>query len=170
MNEVLMNIEETIEFLRKRYPAFGKKVIYDVDNRGNEFCELIYPNEANPMMPITVSICEKGCFISVGQISHVTGDHPLSPEQTVSAIGDVISDRIIFVLGYKEGNDVGSGAPFLTDVYAITGEEDDMSEALEDFISKISTPVKGFWRKLTRLKGRFIITDFSGKSRREITR
>ena len=165
-----MNIEEKIEFLRKRHPAFGKKVLYDVDNRGHEFCEMIYPNEHNPSMPVTVSVDEKGCLISVGQISNVTGDNRISPEQAASAIDDIVNDRIIFVLGYADGIDIGSGAPFMTEIFAITGEEDDMSEALDDFIARISVPAKGFWRKLTRLKGRFIITDFSGKSRREITR
>ena len=165
-----MNIEEKIEFLRKRHPAFGKKVLYDVDNRGREFCEMIYPNEHNPSMPVTVSVDEKGCLISVGQISNVTGDSRISPEQAASAIDDIVNDRIIFVLGYADGIDIGSGAPFMTEIFAITGEEDDMSEALEDLITRISTPVKGLRRKLTRLKGRFIITDFSGKSRREIVR
>ena len=165
-----MNIEEKIEFLRKRHPAFGRKVLYDVDNRGHEFCEMIYPNEQNPMMPVTVSVDEKGCLISVGQISNVTGDRQISVEQAASAIDDVVNDRIMFVLGYADGVDVGSGAPFMTEIFAITGEEDDMSEELEDLITRISTPVKGLRRKLTRLKGRFIITDFSGKSRREITR
>lgn len=165
-----MNIEEKIEFLRKRHPAFGRKVLYDVDNRGHEFCEMIYPNEQNPMMPVTVSVDEKGCLISVGQISNVTGDRQISVEQAASAIDDVVNDRIMFVLGYADDVDVGSGAPFMTEIFAITGEEDDMSEELEDLITRISTPVKGLRRKLTRLKGRFIITDFSGKSRREITR
>ena len=165
-----MNIEEKIEFLRKRHPAFGRKVLYDVDNRGHEFCEMIYPNESNPMMPVTVSVDEKGCLISVGQISNVTGDRQISVEQAASAIDDVVNDRIIFVLGYADDVDVGSGAPFMTEIFAITGEEDDMSEELEDLITRISTPVKGLRRKLTRLKGRFIITDFSGKSKREITR
>lgn len=165
-----MNIDEKIEFLRKRYPAFGRKVLYDVDNKGNEFCEIIYPNEKNSMMPITVSISDDGCLLSVGQISNVTGDRPITVEQAASAIDDVISDRIVFVLGYSDDDDIGSGAPFMTEIYAITGEADDMSEELERFIEKISKPVKGIWRKLTSLKGRFIITDFSGKSRREIIR
>ena len=165
-----MNIEEKIEFLRRRHPAFGRKVLYDVDNRGHEFCEMIYPNEQNPSMPITVSVDEKGCLISVGQISNVTGDHRISPEQAASAIDDIVNDKIIFVLGYADGIDIGSGAPFMTEIFAVTGEEDDMSEALEDFIAKISVPIKGLKRKLTRLKGRFVITDFSGSRHQEILR
>ena len=165
-----MNIEEKIEFLRKRHPAFGRRVLYDVDHKGNEFCEMIYPNEKNPMMPIAVSVNEDGCLISVGQISHVTGQRPITVEQAASAIDDIVNDRIIFVLGYADDKDVGSGAPFLTEFFAITGGEDDMSADLEAFISKISTPVTGWKRRFTSLKGRFIITSFSGAKEKIIIR
>lgn len=165
-----MNIEEKIEFLRKRHPAFGRRVLYDVDNKGNEFCEMIYPNEKNPAMPIAVSISEDGCLISVGQISNVTGRAPITVEQAASAIDDIVNDRIIFVLGYSDGVDIGSGAPFLTELFAITGGEDDMSADLEAFISKISKPVTGWKRRFTSLKGRFLITSFSGTQNKTIIR
>ena len=165
-----MNIEEMIALLRRRFPAFGQKVIHDVDHRGNEFCEIIYPNEKNPSLPITVSINDDGCLISVGQISNVTGDRPISVDMAASAIEDIINDRVVFVLGFNDGDDIGSGAPFMTELYAITGDVDDMSEELEKFIEKIKKPVKGLWRKLTSLKGRFVITDFSGSRREEIIR
>ena len=89
-----MNIEEKIEFLRKRHPAFGRRVLYDIDNKGNEFCEIIYPNEKNPMMPIAVSVNEEGCLISVGQISNVTGRHPITVEQAASAIDDIVNEFV----------------------------------------------------------------------------
>ena len=165
-----MNIEEKIEFLRKRHPAFGRRVLYDVDNKGNEFCEIIYPNEKNPMMPIAVSVNEEGCLISVGQISNVTGRHPITVEQAASAIDDIVNDRIIFVLGYADGIDVGSGSPFLNELFAITGGEDDMSADLEAFILKISTPITGWKRRFTSLKGRFMITSFSGAENKIIIR
>ena len=165
-----MNIEDIIEFLRKRHPTFGRRVLYDVDHKGNEFCEMIYPNEKNPMMPIAVSVNEDGCLISVGQISYVTGQRPITVEQAASAIDDIVNDRIIFVLGYADDKDVGSGAPFLTELFAITGGDDDMSADLEAFISKISTPVTGWKRRFTSLKGRFIITSFSGAQNKTIIR
>lgn len=166
-----MKIEEKIEYLRRRHPAFGRKVINDVDNKGNEFCEIIYPNKSQEMMPITVSVSDAGCLISVGKIPNVTGDYPITHEQAASAIDDIISDRIVFVLGYDDdADDIGSGAPFLTEIYPITGDEDDMSDDLEKFIQKISTPVTGFKRKLTKLKGRFVITNFSGSENKTIVR
>ena len=168
--EKRMKIEEMISLLRRRFPKFSQKLLYDVDNKGNEFCEMIYPNESNPSMPITVSISESGCLISVGQISHVTGDRPIPIEHAISAMEDIIADRIVFVLGYNDGDDIGSGAPFMTELYAITGDVDDMSEELEKFIEKVKKPLKGIWRKLSSLKGRFVITDFSGSRFEEIIR
>ena len=166
-----MKIEEKIEYLRKKHPAFGKKVLYDTDNRGNDFCEIIYPNENNDMMPITVAVSDAGCLISVGKFSNVTGDYPISHEQAASAIDDIISDKIVFVAGYgEETEETVSPAPFMTEIFALTGDVDDESEELEKFIAKISTPVTGFKRKLTRLKGRFIITNFSGSDTKTIER
>ena len=166
-----MNIEEKIEFLRKKHPAFGKKVLYDTDNKGNDFCEIIYPNEKNDMMPITVAVSDEGCLISVGKFSNVTGDYPINHEQAASAIDDIIADKIVFVAGYgEESEETVSPAPFMTEIYAVTGDVDDESAELEKFIAKISTPVSGFKRKLTRLKGRFVITNFSGSENKTITR
>ena len=166
-----MKIEEKIEYLRKKYPTFGKKVLYDVDNKGNEFCEIVYPNPNNDMMPITVAVSDEGCLVSVGKFSNVTGDYPISHEQAASAIEDIISDKIVFVAGYGEENEeMISPAPFMTEIFAVTGDVDDERHELEKFIAKISTPVTGFKRKLTHLKGRFVITNFSGSENKEIIR
>lgn len=165
-----MNIEEKLDYLRRSHPAFGRRVLYDADARGNEFCEIIYPNEKQPMMPIAVAVSDEGCLISVGQISNVTGTHPITVEQACEAIEDIVQDRIIFVLGYSEEDDIGSGAPFMTEIFALTGGEGDMQKDLDRFLAKIKTPVDGWKRKLTRLKGRFIITNFSGSRNEEIHR
>ena len=165
-----MKIEEALDYLRRRHPPFGFKVMYDEDNKGNEFCEIIYPNKNIPTMPIAVSVSEAGCLVSVGQFSNVTGDYPISPEQAADAIDDIVSDKIVFVLGFSDDKDIGSGAPFYTRLFALTGAEDDMQTEFDSFVSKISTPVTGFKRKLTRLKGRFVISNFSGSVRRTVNR
>ena len=165
-----MTLDEKILYLQKAHAPFGKKVIRDVDARGNDFCELIYPNEKNPRFPITLSVSDDGCIISVGQIPNVTGKAPITVEQASDAIDDIISDKIIFVLGYHGEDDVGEGKPYLTEIFALTGNDDDMQEDYDRFIEKISTPIKGLKRKLTRLKGRFIITNFSGSIDQTIER
>jgi len=165
-----MNIDGITEYLKKRFAKLDSSVFHDEDNRGNLFNELIYPNEHQPNMPITVTVSDEGCLISVGQIANVTGDYPITHEQAAEAIDDIVNDRIIFALGYDYGDDIGFGAPFMTEIFAITGGVDDMSAELEKFIAKISTPLSKFKRRFTKLKGRFIITNFSGSENRTIIR
>ena len=157
-----MNIDGRTEYLKKIYPLLELRIMYDTDERGNNFNELVYPNKSQPNMPLTITVSDEGCLISVGQIANVTGDYPISHEQAKEAIDDIINDRIIFALGYGDDDDIGFGAPFMTEIFAITGDVDDMSEELEGFIKKISTPLSRFKRRFARLKGRFVITDFSG--------
>lgn len=165
-----MKIEEKIDYLRRRHPSFAKRVLNDVDGKGNEFSEIIYPNKDQEMMPITVAVSDEGCLISVGKIANVTGDYPITHEQAASAIDDIINDRIVFVLGYGEDDDTMSGSPFLTEIFPITGDVDDAEGELEELIKKLSTPLTGFKRKISKLKGRFLITSFSGSRNKIIVR
>ena len=165
-----MNIEEKIEYLRRALPGFEKRVLHDVDNRGNELCEIIYPNTHQPSMPIAVSVSDEGCLISVGQIADVVGSFPISVDQAISAINDIISDKIVFALGFADGDDIGFGAPFFTQIFPVTNDVDDMSEELEALIKKLEAPLTKWKRKFTRFKGRFIITNFSGSESRVIIR
>ena len=58
----------------------------------------------------------------------------------------------------------------MSEIFPITGDVDDSRAELEAFIKKISTPVTGLKRKLTKLKGRFLITNFSGSENKIIIR
>ncbi len=165
-----MTIDEQISYLRSIYKGFSKHVLYDTDNKGNEFCELIYPNEKHPDMPLAVAIYEEGCLISVGKVSNVTGDYPIPCRAAASAIQDILEDRIVFVLGYREEDDTFSEAPFFSEFFVLTGKEDDTSAVFDKLIAKLETPVSGFRRKLTKLKGRFLVINFSGSEHRIMIR
>ncbi len=165
-----MKIDEQIAYLRRIHHGFSKQVLYDADARGNEFCELIYPNATKPEMPIAVAISEEGCLISVGKVTNVTGDRPIPCEHAASAIRDILDDKILFVLGYEEEDDTFAAAPFFSQIYALTGGVDDMQQSFEKLIRRLETPVAGLKRKLTRLKGRFLILNFSGSRDRIIIR
>ncbi len=167
---MLMKINDQIIYLRKAFPAFDGKVMYDVDRRGTEFCEMVMPNPSMPNMPLAVSLSESGCSLSAGQFDNVTGHDSMTVEQLCSAIRDVISDKIIFVMAYSEDDDVGFGKPFMTRIFAITGDDDDMSQEYKRFIAKISSPLGKFARRFTSLKGRFIITNYSGSINKIIIR
>ena len=164
-----MTIDEQIAYIRKIYPEFDKKVIRDVDNEG-EFCEIIMPNNSNSQFPVTVSIRQSGMAICVGQISNITGCDTMSCEQAASAIKDITDDKIIFVLGFNNDEEIGFKKPFFTEIFAITGKEDDMKEEYEKFVSKISKPLSKISRYFTELKGCFIISNYSGSVCKKIIR
>ena len=165
-----MTIEEQVSYLQLKFPQFDKTVIHDTDNHGNNFCEAIMPNKSQPNLPLTVCVTERGCSISVGQVENVTGSTSMTAEQTCSAIRDILDDKIIFALGYREGDDTGFGSPYFSRIFALTGKDDDMSEDYEYFIKKISSPLSKFARMLSTLKGRFVIFNFSGSINQELTR
>ena len=165
-----MTVDQSVEYLLLRERRFERIPIWDTDRRGRQFCELLIKNENLPSFPITVTVTENGCCVSVGQFEDVADSDRMSPDQALAAINDILEDRIIFVLAYKKDGDIGFGAPYFSRIFAITDEEDDMSEEYDRFIAQISTPVKKLFRPITALKGRFIIFNFSGSINKTIER
>ena len=165
-----MTAEQISEYLLSHSRRFERDVIYDTDKHGDTFCELIIKNESLPSFPITVTATEDGCSVSVGNFSDVTESRRMTPDQVLMSIEDIIADKIIFVLGYRDDDDIGFGAPFFSKIFALTGNDDDMSREYDSFINKISTPINKKLRFLYSLKGRFLIFNFSGSINKTILR
>ena len=165
-----MTAEQISEYLLSHSRIFERDVIYDTDRRGESFCELIIKNSSLPSYPITVTATEDGCSVSVGNFANVTGSKKMTPEQTLAAIEDIMADKIIFVLGYRDDDDIGFGSPFFSRIFALTGGEDDMSEEYEEFFRTINKPINKMLRPLHSLKGRFLIFNFSGDVNQTIIR
>ena len=165
-----MTLEEKVRYITARFPDFAKRTIRDENARGEEFFDMVLENSSNPSMPLTVSVNEQGCLVSVGPIANITGKRPIAADAAISAIEDVISDKIIFVMGYRGKDTYGVETPFMTQIFAITEREDDMTEDYEIFKENISRPLSKFARTFTSLKGKFIITNYSGELSLEINR
>ena len=165
-----MTVEEKVRYITARFPDFAKRTIRDENARGEEFFDMVLENSSNPSMPLTVSVNEDGCLISVGPIANITGKRPIPHEAAISAIEDVISGKVLFVMGYKGKDTYGVETPFMTQIFALTGREDDMTDEYEEFRAKLSKPLSKFFRAFTSLKGKFIITDYSGEMSLEINR
>ena len=165
-----MTAEQISEYLLSHSRRFEHDVIYDTDKHGDIFCELIIKNESLPSFPITVTATEDGCSLSVGNFENVTENKRMTPTEALLAIEDIIADRIIFVLGYRDDDDIGFGAPFFSKIFALTDNDDDMSRDYENFIKTISTPINKKLRFLYSLKGRFLIFNFSGSTNKTIIR
>lgn len=165
-----MTAEQAVEYLLSHSRLFDRSVIRDTDRRGHDFCEMIIKNGSQPSFPITVTVTDDGCTLSVGQFEDVASSTRMTPDEVLAAIDDIINDKIIFVLAYKNEDDVGFGAPYFSRVFALTGGDDDMSAEYEHFLSKISTPIKKFLRPVTALKGRFRIFNYSGSVNKTVER
>ena len=165
-----MTVEEKVRYISEKCPALSKKVNRDEDARGNIFFDMIAENEKNPSMPLTLSVSEDGCTLSVGPIGNITGGKPISHEVALTAIDDVFSGKVIFVMGYRGKDTYGLETPFMTQIFALTGREDDMTKEYEVFKAKLSKPPSKFGRMFSSLRGRFVITDYSGDLTLEITR
>jgi len=165
-----MTVEQISEYFLSRSNRFERDVIYDTDKHGDEFCELVIKNKYLPSYPITVTATEAGCSISVGNFADVTGSKKMTPDQTLYAIEDIIADKIVFVLGYREDDDIGFGSPFFSRVFALTDGKDDMKEEFESFIKTISKPINKKLRFFYSLKGKFKIFTFSGSVNKSIIR
>lgn len=161
-----MSIQEYISALQKRFPEMGKKVRYDKTEHGEEFCELVYPNPSDENFPLTFTVFEDGGRISFSDIEKVTGEGKLSPEQIICAAEDIISDSVMFVFCYENPDKKENHR--LRDSYVFPLGED--SENYSKFIEKIKTPLMGFLRIFTPLKGVFVVRNFSGSENFEVTR
>ena len=95
-----MTIDDSVQLLSRRFPQFPQSVNYDVDNKGNDFCEVCLQNGKNPMFPVTITVKEAGCLISVGRVQNVTGTACVPVEDIIPAIEDIVNGRVIFVFGY----------------------------------------------------------------------
>ena len=156
-----MTIDDSVQLLSKRFSQFPQSVNHDVDNKGNDFCEVCLQNGKNPMFPVTITVKEAGCLISVGRVQNVTGTACVPVENIIPAIEDIVNGRVIFVFGYANDEKLQDDRPFLTKIFALTGKEDDMTGEYRKLIEKINKPVSGIKRKLTNLKGIFRVYNFT---------
>lgn len=159
-----MTIEDTLGYIRKIYPDMSKKITYDVDKHGDDFCEVTIPNERFPSLVLTVTVSVKGCRLSCGRMLDITGEREISAEAVCSAIDDVMCDRVVFVTKYASASDRDMGRACDRDMFILSEREDDETKEFERFLKKLESPVK------SRLEERFgsrcgiyEILSFSGK-------
>lgn len=166
-----MTIEDSIAYLRRQFPAISKKVTYDVDKKGRDFCELVLPNENNENMPVTVTVNADGCRISAGRMMHISGEREMSTKEAVCAINDIINDRIVFVFKYKNEEDFSDRRACDQRFFALTDREDDMSEEFNAFVKNLEKPTKNkIQRFFAQNIGIFEILSFCGKFDRVLRR
>ena len=165
-----MKPEEFAIALQRKFSAFGGKTIYDQTARGEDFCELVYPNEKQPLYPLTVTVFDDGALVSFGSLEDITGGKRLSLDETLQAIEDIVEDRIVFTLCYDNKEKQADGKVSDRRIFALTGDADDMQTEYNKFIEQLKKPIGRWPRFLTPLKGIFVFTNFSGSVSSELCR
>lgn len=166
-----MTIEDSIAYLRRVYPDISKKVTYDVDKKGRDFCEIVLPNQKNENMPVTITVNANGCLLSAGRMINIFGQNEVSAQEIAMAIDDVVNDRIVFVFKYKNQEDFSDRRATESRFFALTGREDDMQEEFDSFVADIEKPVKNkFERFFLKNIGIFEFISFGGKFDRVVER
>lgn len=156
--------------LQKRFAGFGKRIIYDVTARGEDFCEMVYSNTALPSFPLTVTVYSDGTLLSFGNAENITSDVRLDTDETIAAIDDIINDRMIFVLRYANQQKREDGKIADAQIFLVTGEDGDMSEEYKKYIARLQKKPSCLGRLLTTRRGIFRVLSFSGKTNIEIQR
>lgn len=162
-----MNLSEQVLELQKRFPELGRRAVYDMTDKGESFCELVYPNPAQQSLPLTLTVFDDGTAISLGKIPDVAGGKRLPIDAAICAVDDIIHDRIIFVFQYASRSAMESSLPIACDAFVMTEGEGDMRTEYDDLMRTLRKPLSAFGKLFSSLKGIFVITDFSG-SRREL--
>ncbi len=165
-----MKPEEFAIEMQRKFSAFGGKIIYDQTVKGEDFCEIVYPNEKQPMYPLTVTAFEDGALLSFGSLEDITGGKRLRLDETLQAVEDIINDRIVFTLCYDNKERKTDGKISDRRIFALTGDADDMQSEYDKFIEQLKKPIGRWPRFLTPLKGIFVFTNFSGSINFEMVR
>jgi hypothetical protein len=158
----VIDINETIKTLCRKYSAFSGRVQHDVSARGENFATLTMPNEKNPKFPMTVMLYEKGyALVSVGNCGEALSCE--SESALIETVQNILADKVYFTLQYK------SEADF--DVCRVCASRIDTDEGeYEKYIASLERRVTVFEKLLGTNTGVFETTNFGGGSYRIILR
>lgn len=166
-----LNIEENIKNLLKLYPQFSENINEYHDPKQGDNVKLSIFNTSNPRFSLSVTMYEfDGIYIDFGDMSIVEQETSVN-DIVLDAISDVLNDKCIVVLGYKNDKtyeDMKSyfGANF----FESTEEECNSLDKYYSFIKKLSLPVKGFKRFFRFYKGIIEASNWSGSQHIKLRR
>lgn len=160
--DFVIDINETIKTLCRKYSAFSGRVQHDVSARGENFATLTMPNGKNPKFPMTVMLYEKGyALVSVGNCGEALRCE--SESALIETVQNILADKVYFTLHYK------SEADF--DVCRVCASRIDTDEGeYEKYIASLEKKVTFFEKLLGGTTGIFEVTDFGGAAYRVIRR
>ena len=158
----MIDINETVKMLCRKYSAFSGRVQYDISARGEDFATLTMPNDRNPKFPLTVMIYKNGyALVSVGNSSEALRCE--SESVLLESVQNILADKVYFTLHYKNDEDF--------DILRVCdGRIDTDADEYKKYITSLEGKVTFFEKMLGTNIGIFETTDFSGESYRTLRR
>ena len=147
-------VEEYASLLNRTYiPRVSResrpRTVTDVTDKGEEILEFILPHPTEGRFSVSLQAGTfKGyvstCTLRFGQVEVAA---KLDPEEALSAVDEIIEDRIVAVVRYK--NQAAYENHRKSDAYPAEWlyQMPDHERALEDMLAKLNQPVT-FWDKI----------------------
>lgn len=138
----MQTIDEFAVLLTKAFAPYHPRVIKDTNDKGGSIMEFVLPNPEHPRFAVSLQVREdKGyadtCSLWFGQVE-ISGYMDI--HSVVSAIEEIISDRVVVILRYKNQNAYDDHRPSSRKwMYQLTDDEDDDSAALEAMKARLRT-------------------------------
>ena len=136
-------LDEYATLLARTFAPYRPRVIKDVTDKGVEVMEFILPHPQNPRFSVSLQASEtrgfvETCALWFGQ-AEISGR--MDVDMVVSAIEEIVSDRVVAVLRYKNqdafDNHRPSGKQWL---YQLSDDEDDDTPRLEAMKQRLQSP------------------------------
>lgn len=159
--------EEFASLLTRTYAPHRPRVVWDTNDKGTKILEFILPHPTEPRLSVSLqSQAARGyadtCSLRFGQ-AEITGY--LDPNNAIPAIDEIIGDRLVAILRYKNQDAYDSHRPTGKAgqwLYQITDDEDDDTPALEKMLARLKSPA-GLMDKLSgKTVGVFEVLRWSG--------
>ena len=134
--------DEFISLLTRAFSAHAPRAVSDTDPKGAPVLEWMLPNPHNPRFSLSLQV--KGgnayvdtCSLWFGQVE-ISGH--MDADTAASAIDEIISDRVIAILRYKNRDAYENHRPSPRKwLYQLTDDEDDESAELEVMKARLRT-------------------------------
>lgn len=140
------------------------RVSTDTDDKGNPLTELLIPHPTEPRFSVSLRMRERGgtvhtCDLWFGQ-AEITG--ALDPDDAEAAIEEIISDRIVAVIRYKNPAAYEDHRKSREWLFQLTGDEDSDAPALEALLARLASPAGVMDRLSGTYVGVFEVIRWSG--------
>jgi len=166
-----LNTDENIGILLNSFPQFNGNILRYYHEKLGNTARLTIKNEVNPRFSLSVIMYElDGVYVDFGEVSII--EQEISVDATVlEAISDVLNDKCIVILGYKDSKAYEDRKQYFDASYSSNDiEEIDSMDEYNLFIDKLTSPVKGIKRWIQFYKGIIEVSNWSGSEYKKIIR